>query len=197
MAPLPVIADTYRVALSWTNTVNSMTATNVMHFHRAGSNPAQLATDLDAHVTNTMWECCATPWSVTGIVITKLDGGSVSFPYIPGTPAKWTGHGGAVDFAPNVAVIMKLLTAKRGRSYRGRVFLPGIAESQTDKGLVVGSTKTTMDGAWLAFRLAMTAASWDFCVASYRLATQEPIVALATEKFTATQKRRLQRNASV
>lgn len=197
MAPLPVIANTYRVAFNWTNTANGLVATNVMHFSKSSGNPADLALKLNTHATNTMWESETTSASVTQIVITPLDGSSVSFPYTPATPANWTGHGGSGDFIPQDSAILKLLTAKRGRSYRGRVYLPWLAEGQASNGQILGSLKTTLNTAWVAFVANMLGDNWQLCVASYTNATSEPVLAIAAETYTATQRRRNKRNSSV
>lgn len=185
------------MALNWTNTVDGHTATNVMHFRSGSGDPATLAAQLDANATNTMWELQPTPAKVTGIVVTPLDGSSVSLPYNPDTPANWTGHGGAGDFVPQVAAIVKLLTAKRGRSYRGRLFLPWVAESQIAQGGINGTSRATATAAWIAFAAAMSADSYDLVVASYLLETADDVVALGVEGYTATQRRRNARNSSV
>lgn len=197
MAPLPIISNVYRVALNWTNTANGLVATNVMHFKKASSNPAALASSLDTNATNTMWEMQTTAASVTNIQITPLDGSSVTFPYTPITPAHWTGHGGAGDFSPQIANIIKLLTAKRGRSYRGRVYLPWVAEGQSGDGGLNGTSKATCTAAWVAFMAAMTGDGFDLVVASYLHSTSENVVALACEGYTATQRRRNKRNSAV
>jgi len=193
VAPLPVIADTYRVALNWTNTANSMKATNVMHFQRSGSNSASLSTALDANVTQAMWGLVSSTASVHDYVITPLDGSSVSFPVITGNPAKYTGIGGAGDFIVQGASIIKMLTAKRGRSYRGRLYLPWVPEGAQSNGTLTAGSVTSVTNAWIAFHTAMTASSWALCIASYKLAYQDPVAALVCEPLIATQRRRLAR----
>jgi hypothetical protein len=192
-----VIADTYRVAFNWTNTANSLTATNVMHYHKAGSSAAAVAAIIDGLGTSAMFVGQPTSCSITQLVVTPLDGSGVSFPLTPSTPAHWTGSGGAVDFLPQVAIVIKLLTTKRGRSFRGRVFLPFASEGQVTDGAVVGSTKTSLNTAWIAFHTAATAAGLDWCVASYKLAQQNPVAAVACESATATQRRRMTRTSAV
>jgi len=197
VAPLPIITDTYRVALNYTNTVNGLIAANVMHFKKSGGTSADLATKLNSHATNTMFELLPTTCSVTSIVITPLDGSSASYPYTPATPANWTGHGGAGDFSPQVAAIVKLLTGKRGRSYRGRVYLPWIAEAQSGGGGLNGTSKNTTTSAWTAFLAAMLGDGWQMVVASYKLETSEAVLTTTCEGFTATQRRRNARNSTV
>jgi hypothetical protein len=60
----------------------------------------------------------------------------------------------------------------------------------------VGSSNvTTITAAWVTFHTALTSAGLDFCVASYKLATEDPVAALTCETFTATQRRRNVRNS--
>lgn len=196
MAPLPVISNVYRVAFEWTNSDTGLTATNVMHFHAAGSNPLALITALDAHVTASMWLLQTTHSHIANLIVTPLDGGGVSVPFATGSPAKWTGEQTNEEFSPQVAGIIKLLTAKRGRSYRGRVYLPWVAEtSQTNGQLSTGST-ASLDTSWIAFHTAMTTAGFDWVVASYKLATAENVVAVGAELYTGTIRKRNARNSS-
>lgn len=194
---LPVITNVYRCAFKWNNPTYGLNAVNVMHFKKAGSTAAALAAALNTNATNTMWEHTSTSSKITEIDITPLDAGTVTLQYAVGTPANWTGHGGAGDVIPQSCAVIKLLTGKRGRAYRGRVFLPWLAEGQSDNGKILGSLQTTLNGAWLAFHTAMTAAGWDFVVASYRYQTAEDVVTAAAETWTATQKRRLIRTAAI
>lgn len=188
--PLPVIADTYRVAFNWTNTQDTSLATNVMHFRKGGSNPAALQTSLDAHVTADMWKMVSPGASVDNLVITPLDGSSVSYPWSTGKPAKWTGNGAAGDWIPQVSSLIKLLTAKRGRSYRGRVFLPFTSEGTVAYGICNATYVGLCTTAWVNFRTAMIADGFQIVIASYVLATAENVIAIACESRTATQRRR-------
>lgn len=193
MAPLPVIADVYRCALEWTDSDTSQTATNVMHFHQAGTNPAALAAILDAHVTASMWGVQPQHAHIFQVNITPLDGGSITFPFATGSVAKWSGNDASTDYTPQVSNIIKLLTSKRGRSYRGRLFLPFVVEATNTQGQLSGAAVTALQAAWVAFLAAMTAAGPNLVVASYKLATADNVVAVLAEKWTATQRRRLPR----
>ena len=195
--PLPVITNVYRCALNWTNSTNAMVATNVIHVQKAAVTASDVATELDTDATNTMWELQTTDQQVTQIVVTKLDGSSASFPYTPATPANWTGHGGAGDFVPQVAAIVKCITGKRGRSYRGRIFLPWIAEAQMGDGGLNGTSRATCTAAWREFLADMQGNGFVPVVASYKLATAEPILDMAVEGFVATQRRRLVRTSAI
>lgn len=193
MAPLPVIADTYRVAFNWTNNSNSFVATNVMHFRKGGGNPAALWTALDAQATAGMWNCVSGHGSVNEVIITPLDGSSVSFPVFTGKPAKWTGNAGSSDWIPQSCAIVKFLTAKRGRSYRGRIYLPWVNESEQSVGILTAGSVTAGNAAWVTWLAAMIGTGYKPVVASYLHATADDIIAVQFESLVATQRRRMVR----
>lgn len=191
--PLPIIANCYRVALNWTNTQNALTATNVMHFAKSGGSASALYTLLNASVTQSMWIPTSTYASVNQVVITPLDGTGVSVPNLTGKPSKWSGAGTPADFNPQVSAIIKMQTVKRGRSYRGRVFLPWVAEGEQTNGVLTAGDVTTCSAAWTTWLAAMTAGGYNPVVASYLHATSENVVNVLCESLTATQRRRQHR----
>jgi hypothetical protein len=196
VAPLPVINDVFRCSFEWTYGTSTLAATNVLHFRASGLNPATLATALDAHITTAMWSFQNTNSKVAQINITPLDGSSVTFPFVTGGGAKYTGSGGGLDMMVQVCNIVKLVTGKRGRSYRGRLYLPWVAEGKQTDGTLDATTVTACDTAWIAFHTAMTAAGADLVVASYTLATAEDVVGVIVERSVATQRRRVQRTSN-
>lgn len=196
MAPLPTIPNTYRVALSWFHTDLKTAAANVMHFRKSGSNPAALWTALDSHVTSTMWNLTDSHGSIAEVTITPLDGSSVSLPEPTGSPAKWSGGTtGSHNPVPNVAAIVKFVTGKRGRSYRGRIYLPWIEEAYIDGLTLDNSQRTAVQTAWATFLTAMTGDGFDLVVASYKLSTAETVLASGVENDIATQRRRAKRTS--
>jgi hypothetical protein len=132
----------------------------------------------------------------TEIVITPLDGSSVTFPYITPVVTHWHGPQTTQDVSPQVAGLIKLVTAKRGRAYRGRVYLPNVSEAAQAAGQVDSTTVANTTTAWAAFVAAMASAGTHLCVASYKNATQETVVAAAMEHYIATQRRRLKRTSA-
>lgn len=195
MAPLPVISGVFRVALTWSQTEVPSNAVNVMHFSSPGSNPAELVAQFVAHATNNMWNCQGTHASISHIDVTPLDGSSVTYPYDTGSPTNLSGLRTTNSPQLQVANIVKMLTAKRGRSYRGRVFLPWVDEAASEDGKLPGAAPI-VTAAWVAFRTAMAGDDFHMCVASYKLATQEPVVAVACEAWVATQRRRVHRTST-
>lgn len=191
--PLPVIANTYRVALLWSHSDLGSDAVNVMHFRKAGATPVDLATKIDSHVGNTMWNFQDSHAVVNEVDVTPLDGTTVTYPFLTGAPTKWKGFSSSHDVIPQGAAVMKILTAKRGRSYRGRLYLPWVAETFSTNGVLDATTVTNMTTAWSTFVSAMSGDGYDLVVASYLLETAEDAIAIACEPMLATQRRRLKR----
>ena len=192
MAPLPVIADTYRTALTWTD-ATGQSAVNVMHFRwLLGTNDTDgLMTFLNGAVTANMWLPVCSDSVVTDVAITPLDGISATQHYAPTTPAHWTG-GNPADFSPATAVIVKLTTPLRGRSHRGRVFLPLISENIISDGRLNSTTAANVTTAWEAFRTHSPVSGEQFglVIASYKLASGELVGNVLCETVLATQRRR-------
>jgi hypothetical protein len=187
---LPLIADVYRCAFKWSDPAFPTNAVNVMHFKKSGSNPAAIATILNTNVTAAMWYFQEESSVIGEVDITPLDGTSVTYPYIPPVAANWAGERTTSDKIPNVANLIKLVTAKRGRSYRGRVFLPWVHEGSQTNGVLDAAAVSNCTAAWVAFLAAMSSSGAPLQVASYLHATSEPVVAVICERDIATQRRR-------
>lgn len=190
MPALPVIADVYRVALNWTDSGQS--AVNVMHILRSGATASVIAASVDANVTTAMWGTVVNGASVNHLVVTPLDGAGASYT-LNTTGAKWTGSGGVADPCVQCAVMIKLSTTLRGRSNRGRLYLPFTSEAVSGGGVIAAGTQTTVQNAWNAFLTAMVAAGSQPVVASYLHATQHPVSAYTVELAMGTQRRRQSR----
>jgi hypothetical protein len=193
VAPLPVIANTVRVSLNWIAPASSLTAANVLHFRKSGGTASDLVTKIDSHVAAGMWGTVSHLAQVDNIVATPLDGGTVSATLPTGSPTKWQGAGGSGDFIPQAATVIKLLTGKRGRSYRGRIFLPFLPEASQSQGNIVTGDVDAEAAAWVTFQTAMIADGWIPVVASYVHATAEAITGVSGEYKAATQRRRQKR----
>lgn len=187
MAPLPVIADTFRTAWNWR--IGSQNAVNVIHFFDdvGTQTAANLMTDITDNVTHDMWDSVVAFGRADDIDITPLDGVGATQTFPTTDVDKWRGAGGS-EFAPAVATIVKLTSAERGKSKNGRIFLPFTAESKMVNGTLVSATAQT--AAWVAFANAMIVDGWHLCVASYLLASQVPVANLAVESTLGTQRRR-------
>jgi len=194
--PLPVINDVYRCALQWSSTSISLAATNVIHVKKSGSNAGNVATIIDSHVTSAMWGQTGANNGVFRMDVTPLDGTGLTYPFTTTLPTKWKGALSSGDFTPQVAVIIKLATAKRGRSYRGRIYLPWVHETVVTDGLVNDPYRPNMTTAWATFLSAMSGDSCPLQVASYLHSTSEEVIAAACEFYSATQRKRNKRNST-
>ena len=163
--PLPSITNVFRVAFNWVHT-NGQTAANVMHFRAPSLNTGGVATAIDTNVTANMWAMASLNAHVESLSITPLDGTGATLPY-PVTGSKWAGTVSAsIDFVPDAACVVSLRTAKRGRRYRGRVYIPFQCESQIANGVITGSLTVTAND-WTAFLANMATASCRLVVATY------------------------------
>lgn len=194
MAPLPVITDVMRVSLNWQETGGSgATAANVMHFSAFGMGASALATAIDAHVTASMWGHTYLNSRVPFFDVTPLDGTSATFRFVTGIPSKWEGGGSSSDPILAACALLKLQTNARGRSFRGRIYLPFVSELNNNSGTLNPTTLTSMQTAWNNFQTAMTAAGAPLVLASYKLADSFPLTAITVESSLATQRRRQRR----
>jgi hypothetical protein len=194
MPPLPVIANVWRVTLNWQMGDTSQTAANVIHFSAPGASASDLLTQLDDVVVANMWDCTSTTGKVTKLSALKLDGTS---PTVDKTDlnvdGRWQGNASGQPI-PQVAGLVKLRTATRGRSHRGRVFLPWVAEDVTDKGFISTTVQGNIQDAWQDFITVMSAFAYPMVVASYRLHTAAAVTEVVAEAATGTQRRRQTRN---
>lgn len=193
MPALPVIADVYRCALHWTNSSGG-DAVNVIHVKAASQVSTVLIFNvLDAHVTAAMWDWVAATAVVDDVAVTPLDGVTGTDHFSTGSPAKWTG-GGLGQALPQVAGIIKLTTGFRGRSHRGRIFIPFIGEGETATGTLIDVA--AVQAAWSAFEDAVEldgTTPVTMGVASYKLGTFTATSSVFAEPKTATQRRRMSR----
>jgi len=189
MAPLPTIDNVARVAFNWLGAGQS--AVNVMHFR--GPSPvidtADLAAKLDANFVSGMLDPISSAATVDTVDVTPLDGSSASATY---AMTSWDGAGGG-EFVPGLSVVISLQTALRGRSYRGRIFLPFTAEGAQNDGGISSAQASSVNGDWGTFIAAMAADSWQMVVASYKLATAEDVASTVVKSVCGSQRRRQSR----
>jgi hypothetical protein len=191
-----VILNTFRVALNWIDTDSGLNATNVMHFRKASADAEDVANTIDGNVVAGMWGVTRQHAHVHTLEVTPLDGSGATFTFLTGDPAKWSGGDSPGDAIPQMAAIIKLVTSKRGRSYRGRVFIPWVTESNQTAGKIAGAAVTSLQSAWTTFVSDMDGDSCQLVIASYALATAEDVTAILAESFSGTQRRRLHRTST-
>jgi hypothetical protein len=161
-----------------------------MHFTISGGAVGPLITAIDANVTAAMWGQTSVDSAIDSYTLTPLDGSSASVVHPTGSPAKFKGPQTTQPVVPQVAVINKLTTSLRGRSYNGRTFLPWPTENVVNNGNFDATTRGTMDTAWGNFITAMSGAAHDVLIASYKHSTAALVIGHQVEALLATQRRR-------
>jgi hypothetical protein len=193
MPPLPVIADTFRVALLW-NGIAPVNPVNVFHVH--DNSGTATASDVNDEISNqaaaNMWLCLPDAMAVGLLRITPLDGTSPTVDFTPNVASRFEGQQ-AGQYSPQVACLEKFTTDRRGPANRGRMFLGPVSEGVQVDGVYGGAGLGLQQTAWENFVSGMTTAGFPLCVASYKHGTQRAILAVATESTFATQKRRQNR----
>lgn len=190
MAPLPEIADTYRVALIW----NQYNAVNVLHVHAASSTPSIVGDGIAASVSAGMWHGLSTAAQINSLHITPLFDDGATFVYPTDGSAKWKG-GQAGDVIPAAAIVVSEKTVFRGPANRGRVFLGPVAESVAFNGILSSAEIPTMTNAWTAFGAALITHSMQHVVASYKNATAITVVNYSIRQAFGTMRPRQSRLA--
>ena len=187
---LPVIADIFRVAWKYHSQSGLSAPVNVMHFRAPSSDANDVWTALDAHQTSAMLGQTGDYCGVTEVDVTPLDGSSLTSLNTTGLPSKWKGPSSAVDPVPQVAALLKITTNVRGRSYRGRLYLPWCREDVIATGVLSSSVVASMNTAWATWFAAMASDGVFLSVASYTLSVATDANIPTVESFTATQRRR-------
>jgi hypothetical protein len=175
--PLPVIANVARVSIEG-KTPNGTSWVNVLHFHFVGGG-GPLPTDESALITKlvhlysgaayvggaNLMSFCSNSLTLTEMTILELDGVSASRSF----PQSIVGSGGATDQLPaQTSAVVKFKTGFRGRSNRGRVYLPPFLESKSDLGGHISLTDRGLILAQFAgFGADVATAQWNHVVASY------------------------------
>lgn len=190
--PLPIIANTFRTVLQWTESLTGLTAHNVMHFKTAGSGrtAAQVYTCLNTHVTQAMWDFAATTAVVNEVAITPLDGVSAARVTSTGSPSKWQGAG-AGQALPQVAGEISFATGLRGPAHRGRAFIPFVGEGEVSGRNMVDVAAVA--AAWAAFISAVdtdATTPMDLVIASYANGTAAIVTSLTVKGTSYTMGKR-------
>lgn len=189
--PLPFIEGVHRVTLNWTGP-NGTDAANVMHFQDGGTDAAALWAILEPNVVANMFNCVSHDAIITTVDILPLDGISATQSFNAPATALWRGETVAEAVFATAAVV-KLRTGERGRSKRGRIYLPYVAETAQVTGTVGIGALAAMQAAWDTFKANMLADDAPLGVASYKLAVWTPLTTLLVEGALGTQRRRQSR----
>lgn len=188
--PLPVIADVFRCALTITTNTGGST-TNVLHFGSGSVSASEMADAIQAALTSdNPWAYVSSDFVNGSVAVTPLDGSSATFEK---PVAELVGtQGGQTLF--EAAMVVKLSTAQRGASHRGRVFIGPLTEDSVNEGFIAGSTVAGFQTAfenWVSG--VQSAIGGNLKVASYKLSTAANVLGILTTNQQRTQRRRLVR----
>jgi len=161
-----------------------------MHFSAPTLDAGGVITAIGDHVSAAMWNHTLTTRHVHELVATPLDGSGLSIGTPTGDGAIWSGSRTATQTVPQVAALVHVGTQYRGRSFRGRVYLPWCAEDAISNGYLDGGVRTGMNDAWDLFLSGLATDGVAFGVASYTLAEFTPANDLVVELALATIRRR-------
>jgi hypothetical protein len=138
-----------------------------------------------------MWTAVQGDAAITSLDLTPLDGSTASYHHVV-SGTQWEGSPTG-DMVPGSSCCVSLYTGDRGRSKRGRVFLPWLAESEQTAGTITPTTVSDTVAAWNTFIAAMTTATYPLVVASYKLASYAAVTSVRVRPGAATQRRRQER----
>jgi hypothetical protein len=167
--PLPVLPGVVRATASG-NIAGGGRWSNTWHFRRADLGDPDLAlitllhVPLAAFYVGQIMPNCPAATTIGNIDYTTLDGVSGAF----SLPVSAVGSGGGDVLPAEVAEVLTIRTALRGRQNRGRLFFPAFTQGAFDgAGHIVAGTA----GATVAAMVAMAAAAglegWQHGVGSY------------------------------
>jgi|SRR5215471_1576251 len=202
--PLPIIAGVVRVSV--TGVVPSLQPwANVWHFRYSGGASSPGDSDIAALDTlftrlysgtafgsGSSWlSKCQTTVTFTKTTYTRLDGSALGLEFPKSLAGALTGNA----LPSEVAHVLTLRSNQRGRSHRGRVYLPCMSTTQcTADGRVNGATRDAfllqVQGLQAALGGAAVAPFWEMGVASYKLAVFTPLVAATMDLDPDVQRRR-------
>ena len=136
-----------------------------------------------------MWNMVNGGGTINTVVVTKLDGVSAGVVFSTGGGAVWQG-GGSGEPIPQGCAVVTFRTTQRGRSGRGRVYLPWITEPNQTAGVLSASAVTACQTAWDAFATALSTATYPLVVVSGVLGVANLTQSQLVRPFLKTQRRR-------
>jgi hypothetical protein len=171
-----------------------MTATNVIHI--AGAlEPPDLADEIEAAIPTTgsaMWGPMSSSFGLYSLDLLPLDGTTATYHRVV-TDQPWTHGQGGGNPIPAVCALVQLDTGVRGRSNRGRIYIPAVGESVFSSGLLDAAPREDCETGWEEFRTNLITAGVALVVASYRNRDAHPVIAVSVPQKCATQRRRQSR----
>jgi hypothetical protein len=126
---------------------------NVLHARYAGTYPGSVAMAnaiLVGLTTGAAWTAMATFLSSTGglQILTLRDLNTPNQPLLQNTASGAIGTSVSAALPNETAIVVTLRTAKAGRAFRGRIYLPGWATNALGTGNVIAAACVTDINAW-------------------------------------------------
>jgi hypothetical protein len=179
--PPVIINGTYQIILVWSLNGNPY-AQNSLHAQLpGGESVTQALADSWASDLNALHDssglAAVQPASITLDRVGLRDLRTANNPLIE-SPVNSAGTGAGDLLARALAVVCTLRTAKAGKSYRGRTYVPGFNEAQNAADGTIAASATAAANAWLTgIRTAATARGHTLAVASTKLGISTPVTA--------------------
>lgn len=200
--PLPLIANTVRITYRGSLPSGTQWA-NVMHARYFGASGSPTTTDIAAAESN-LRRLYVSPafaggdyWlHKCGTLVTLIDAtcyvlNGTSVPQVMNISANGSQPTPIQQVPQECAAVLTLRSDKRGRSYRGRVYLPAWDRQNSDAqgNLTTGATTGTVAQAQ-ALQTALVGISWEWVVASYLHSTAERVTTFTMDTRPDVQRRR-------
>jgi hypothetical protein len=197
--PLPVISGVVRVAVIGT-CPSGQRFTNVLHFKHLGAAPTPadivalhgLITRIYSGTPTTtggtnMLNNSSSSMKLTQVQYTPLDGSSTTT--VLALVA--SGAAGGNNLPSEVTAVVTFRTDQRGRSYRGRAYLPVMTVSAVDSsGELTSGPLTSLPLQWQGAIALLGGISWEHHVASYLHGTSRIIISYTMDAKMDVQRRR-------
>lgn len=187
--PAPVIADMFRVVLTWLN-VSGAYGVNVLHVSAPGMDETDVYTAMNNDWQNAQQQTMSDDSDMDAVSVQALDGVSaeVLFPSFGDSSGQTAG-----DAVLQAATLVSLRTPLLGARHRGRVYLPFTAEGALVNGALDGTARDTQQTAWEDYRTNLIANGLALAIVSYKFGTAAAVTSLSIPQYPATQRRRIQR----
>lgn len=190
--------DTAKVCIDFS--LAGRPASICLHFHKSGATASDYE-DLADHVAGNIDATFVADFTddLTYEEVTVYDQTSETAPkYVSTSGLPQTG-GAAADTIPTQnAWVVTYETNRRGRSYRGRSYMPGLTDAQVVDSLILGATLTNFLAKWEAVLINIEVDSgWTLVVASRQengvlrtLGVTTPVEVLVARNVVRSQRRR-------
>jgi hypothetical protein len=192
MPPI-VIPHTARVTHQYTQ--HGQQRVGVLHYFIPLGNPTDADMSALASHLKDAWDsngkaACSNQLALEQIQVTNIDhagGNQYTLDLNPPSP-------GTVNNPPspgNSTHTASFRTAKTGRKYRGRNFLPGLVDQFTNDDDTVNSARLIAAAAWVAQWMFGLPGAWQLGVASQVVGATEPVTTIIFENILDSMRKRL------